>query len=988
MTASRAARYAELPVPASATAAAPVSLASVGALLHGTDRQQRCAIKHGAGPLLVLAGPGTGKTEVLTRRIAWLIAAKQARPREILALTFTDNAAAEMQARVDELVPYGQADTAIHTFHAFGDRLLREHAFELGLPGDVRLISRSEAVIVLREHLFELGLERYRPLGDPTRFLGALVELFSRARDENVTPEALRAHALDLAARAREAPESDLEALTDLAAARLELAAAYARYRELLAGRGLIDHSDQVSLALRLLRERPAVLADVQRRYRYILVDELQDTNRAQLELVFALAGERANVTAVGDADQGIYGFRGALSGNLARFAAGFPRVRQVTLRRNYRSRRPIIEAAGRLVDHNANDPAVHTTWRQVAHRRVRRPAPVRQLVFATPDEEADGIAAEIARRIEAGARAADLCVLVRSNGETEPILRSLLVRGVPAHNGARTSLFALPAVRALLAFLRVVADQSADLELYALASAQPYALDGEVLAGLLSQARRRHRSLWEVMADAAADHAHLRRLVEDVRAGIAMSAERPSGEVLYDHLRRSGLLARLARIDGSGPDLAGLRGVARFFELVRGRASLLAHDRVPFLARHLESEDEPADDPDAGPADDRVAVLTVHRAKGLEFRHVFVAGLVDGHFPVRARPPALSLPAELLGTGERSADDEHLAEERRLFYVAMTRARDELTLSWHTAGPGGRGRRRPSPFVAEALDLPVAVAPPAAGVVADDERIARMAASAAPTPGESPRPAAGGPLALSFSQVDDYLSCPERYRLRYVVGLPAPAHHALAYGSALHKAVAAFHTRAGAGQPMNEQELLDAFAAAWTPEGFLSRQHEETRFAAGQAALRSFREQQLVAPANVIAVERPFRFRLGGDEIVGRMDRLDGAPEGVVITDYKSADVRDQKRADKKARESLQLQVYALAHEAETGSLPARVQLHFLDSGVVGGVAPDARRLDAARVKVSAAADGIRAGRFDPAPNPVRCGYCPYRSICSASAA
>src|SRR5689334_20316386 len=147
-------------------------------LLAGANREQRRAITHGAGPLLVVAGPGTGKTEVITRRVAWLIATRRARPTEILALTFTDAAAEEMQGRVDLLVPYGHAGAAIHTFHALGDRLVREFAFELGLPGDVRLINRAEAVVLLRDNLFALGLERYRPLGDPTRFLGGLVDLF------------------------------------------------------------------------------------------------------------------------------------------------------------------------------------------------------------------------------------------------------------------------------------------------------------------------------------------------------------------------------------------------------------------------------------------------------------------------------------------------------------------------------------------------------------------------------------------------------------------------------------------------------------------------------------------------------------------------------------------------------------------------------------------------------------------------------------------
>src|SRR5207244_2733167 len=227
-------------------------------LLADLTPRQRKAVTYGDGPLLIVAGAGTGKTTVLTRRIAWLIAEKRARPSEILALTFTEKAAAEMQERVDRLVPYGYTDSVISTFHAFGDRLLRDHALEAGLSDRTTVLSRAEQVIFLREHLFELPLDRYRPLGDPTRFLGALVTLFSRARDEDVTPAAYESAIEELAERAA---ASDNPALADEAALQAELAAAYAAYERLMRASDRIDFGDQVGLALRLLRERPAILA-------------------------------------------------------------------------------------------------------------------------------------------------------------------------------------------------------------------------------------------------------------------------------------------------------------------------------------------------------------------------------------------------------------------------------------------------------------------------------------------------------------------------------------------------------------------------------------------------------------------------------------------------------------------------------------------------------------------------------------------------------
>src|SRR5262245_39632051 len=259
-----------------------------GGILDGLNDRQREAVTHAAGPLLIVAGAGTGKTTVITRRIAHLIDQRRARPGEILALTFTDKAAAEMEERVDQLVPYGYADVDIATFHSFGDRMLREHSLEVGLTPDFRVLSRAEQVIFLRDRIFAFPLERYRPLGDPTRHLQALITLISRCKDEDISPDEYRACVERLRAAAVAAPD-DLE-LADRAAGQAELAAAYATYQELMAREGAIDFGDQIVSALRLLRSRPHVLAAHQRRYRYILVDEFQDTNHAQFELVKLLA--------------------------------------------------------------------------------------------------------------------------------------------------------------------------------------------------------------------------------------------------------------------------------------------------------------------------------------------------------------------------------------------------------------------------------------------------------------------------------------------------------------------------------------------------------------------------------------------------------------------------------------------------------------------------------------------------------------------------
>jgi DNA helicase-2/ATP-dependent DNA helicase PcrA len=1016
-------------------AAGPAVAAGVEALLANLNAQQRRAVTHGEGPLLVVAGAGTGKTQVVTRRIAWLIATKRAKPSEILALTFTDKAAEEMQLRVDQLVPYGYTDTLVATFHAFGDRVIREHALELGLPSEPRVLSRPETVIFMRERLFRLELDAYRPLGDPTKFLAALATLFSRLKDEDIAPEEYRAHAAALTIAAEtDGDTPGRAALRDEARRHVELSAAYGRYQELLGEAGAIDFGDQVRLALTLLREHPAARRGLQARFRYVLVDEFQDVNRAQAQLVALIAEPHRNVTVVGDDDQSIYRFRGAATGAIVDFLGHFQRARMVVMRRNYRSRAPILDASYRLI--RFNDPDRLEVQRGIAkrlvpHRRGIGPAPVRQIAFTTGTDEADWVAAEIQRRIRAGAPPRDHAVLVRANVDADAILRSLNVAGIPWRFSGVSGLYSRPEVRLLLAFLRAIANPHSSVDVFALAASRLYGFPGDDLAALTNRARRTNRSLRETLEELERQPGLLRlrsetrtslaRLVADLRRYNELGNRHPAGEVLYEFLKASGSLRRLAEAGTPAAEEA-LSNVARFFEIIRAQSDLLADDRAVFLAPHLQTLIEAGDDPataDLDPDADAVAVVTIHKAKGLEWPVVFLVGLVDGRFPARGRREQLAVPDALL-RGTFPTGDAQVQEERRLFYVGMTRARDELVLT-HALDYGGKRTRRVSPFVLEALDLPAGAAP----ATRPSNPLERLGSFEAPAVAE-PAPAntrATEPLVLSFHQVDAYLACPLRYKYAHVLRVPTAPHHAIVYGSALHLAVQEFHKRHARGVVMSEAELIAAFEQAWTTEGFVSREHEEARLEAGRVALRRFRRAQLEPGAVIPAyVEREFAFMLDGDRVRGRMDRVDliplgasagdGGPHGpdvavavadaadvvepalpllrerVVITDYKSSDVRDPAKARERARESLQLTIYAMAWQADTGRLPDAVALHFLDSGLVGTAEVDAARVERGLADIREAASGIRAGRFEARPSYMACSWCAFREICPSSVA
>jgi DNA helicase-2/ATP-dependent DNA helicase PcrA len=316
-------------------------------------------------------------------------------------------------------------------------------------------------------------------------------------------------------------------------------------------------------------------------------------------------------------------------------------------------------------------------------------------------------------------------------------------------------------------------------------------------------------------------------------------------------------------------------------------------------------------------------------------------------------------------------------------------------------------------------MDLPPTASEPPVRAATALDRIDAIGIPAPTSPSVTQRPI-DEPLTLSFSGIDDYLTCPLKFKLGHVVRVPVPPHHAMVYGAAIHRAVQEFHRRHARGDVMSEAELDAAFEAAWSNEGFLSREHEEARLAAGRQTLRRFRAAQLVPGATIPAwVEREFTFSLGGDRIRGRWDRVDiepapveaspAAPEAaasephadtvaptleltgrerVTITDYKTSDVREPAKARQRARESLQLQIYAMAYEAVTGRLPDAVQLHFLDTGVTGRAEVDQRRLARGRERIAVAAAGIRARDYTPRPDRTSCGYCAFRAICPSSVA
>ncbi|HEV8189919.1 MAG TPA: ATP-dependent helicase, partial [Ktedonobacterales bacterium] len=751
------------------------------------DASQQIAVESGV-PALIVAGPGTGKTSALLARIAHLIGKLRVAPTRILALTFSRRAATELRERLEVLL-IGQSEVAasaplavptmpvVSTFHAFCGDLLRRYGDLVGLRPDFRLVTETEGYFLLRQVTRGLDLRHYQPLTAPALYFPDILQAISRAKDELVGPEDYveRAQALAGAATTSEEREDADKAL--------EIAAIYQAYQDALQERGDPDFGDVIRLTVQLLRERAEVLEEVRAEYPHMLVDEFQDINRAMGVLLRTLAGEAGALWAVGDPDQAIYRFRGASPANLARFTEEYRRAEVHHLTQNYRSCAPIVEAAVAV----ARGVIGELERPQLA--AVRGEVPAGEVTLAAAQDEANelaGIAQTIETRVAAGRSYGEQAVLCRTRRQVRRVAEALEARGVPVRLVA--PLLEQPEIKDVLAVLALLVDSNGA---------------GLLRAGNLPGHRFSQEDALAVLAAGRARGiAPVDMILHNLNAveGLSRAGKRTLGQLgeILVELRNApdtatGLTRYIFTFTALGHELldgmekeheeAGLRAMhlarlvslARAFEDQRrtrdGRAEwseFLDYVRVLLAMRHGGVGDDLL-----ATAHDGVWILTVHASKGLEFPVVYLPGLANSRFPSMRQRNSVPLLPSLRDHGGEDDKDEHLTEEACLFYVAMTRARDELILSH--AQHYGRRTYKPSPFldpVERALgarlvreawsDNSEGLNESVAG--RDDTRALPIAENYA--------------TASSASAVETYLRCPRQYAYRYVYQLePREAH-------------------------------------------------------------------------------------------------------------------------------------------------------------------------------------------------------------------
>ncbi len=607
---------------------------------------QREAVQHTEGPLLVVAGAGSGKTRVLTHRVAHLVHDLKVRPNEILAITFTNKAAGEMRERLERMLGATARAIGILRFHAAWGRILRREAERLGYTSSFSIYDDQDQVRLTKACLEELGK-------DPKRFAPrGIHSQISRMKNELVPPDE---------AMARVASFWDQT-----------VAEAYDLYQRRLHASNAVDFDDLLMLTVQVLERFPDALARWQKAFRYILVDEYQDTNHAQYRLLQLLGAEHKNVCAVGDPDQSIYSFRSADIRNIIEFEQDFPGTRVVTLDQNYRSTNTILRAANEVIDQN----------------RERKPKrlfsdlgegePVRVVEVEDEHAEARYVAAEIAGLIDGGYSASEIAVFYRTNAQSR-VLEDVLVRqDVPYQVIGGPRFYERAEIRDATAYLTVLVNPADAGSLLRIANRPRRGIGQTSLARLVTYAESTGRTLWDALADpeaagvTAAAARSIRGFHATMQSLMAASQELHVDEVLERVLEKTGILdaleaERTIEARGRIENLQELVGVAREYRLENADASLAG-----FLQDISLVSDQDTIRDDRG----LVTLMTLHNAKGLEFRAVFAIGMEEGVFP-----------------HIRAIEEQGVEEERRLCYVGMTRAMERLTLT-HTMSRSLWGRR------------------------------------------------------------------------------------------------------------------------------------------------------------------------------------------------------------------------------------------------------------------------------------------------------
>lgn len=887
------------------------------------NKEQLSAVKHKDGPLLIIAGAGTGKTTVITERIKNLISSNKAVPSEILALTFTEKAAREMEERVDVAMPYGYTQMWISTFHSFCDRILRQEILHIGFDPRYKLMTQAETIQFIRKNLFKYKFDYFRPLGNPTKYVEALMQHFSRLQDEDITTKQY-IRWFNSKKTKKELKKEDINEGIKWQ----ELTSAYKKYEELKINESVMDYGDLITKTLLLFRKRPNILRKYQKQFKHVLVDEFQDTNISQYELIRLLAppSKSTNLTVVGDDSQSIYKFRGAAVSNILSFISTYKKAKTVVLKKNYRSTQAILDPAYRLISHNNPDTLETKLGIDKNLLSIPKPRGGEKISLIHKDRvenEADAVAKEIEKIIlSKNYEYKDIAILVRANNHSESFIRAFQRHSIPYQFLGPGRLFKQPEIIDLIAYLKVLYNFDDSVSLYRILSIRHFDISAKDLVKIGNYGRRFNLSLFEScrrINDIYVEEKTrktIKRIIKIIRKHLKAVRKETAGQLLYYFLEDADLISKLLDPDTEESERR-VMNISKFFDKLKTYEIDHENSYVEDVVDWIELSSELGESPLAADIDwseiNAVNLLTAHSSKGLEFPVVFMVNLVGQRFPSIERKEKIPIPdaliKEILPEG-----DYHLQEERRLFYVGMTRAKDKLYFSAANYYGEAKREKRLSPFIFEALgDEAVIAEKPGEG-----EQLSFLDYSGKKAKKEKKVFTKFHIDYLSYSQIETFRICPLHYKLKYIYKIPTPPSAAQSFGISMHNALNSFYSDVMLEKKQYKKLVMKALKDNWMAEGYKSKAHETRMKRRGEKYLLDYLDTSFNPKKTPLVQEKPFVVPLESNKgkrrlkIGGKIDRVDKLSGGKIeIIDYKTgANIPTQKDID----HDLQLTFYALA--------------------------------------------------------------------------
>jgi len=1014
---------------------------NVTSIFSALNSQQVEAVKEIDRPLLIIAGAGSGKTMTVASKIAYLIE-NGLNPESILALTFNQKAAEELKVRVTSLLNSSQ-DLYISTFHSFCKQVIQDNILNTKLNSNFKIITDTTQLVYLTKNINNFGIEHLEFNHEPYTLAEEMKKFIARCKDEAVTPEDLQqyiqthkkpstntttATTTEEEAEEEEKRQDELNNLEDM----LKIYQAYEAYK---LQNNMIDFGDMLYTVYNLLKNKPLILHKYQKKFKYIIVDEFQDTNYIQLQIVSLIAQKHGHLTVVGDDDQSIYKFRGAHLTNIAEFKKIFPNFVEKTLEQNYRSTKKIVATANTLIQ---NSPQ-----RTLKNMFTNNPDGEKITIVETPNDTAQAnYILTTTKQLLKKYLPQNIAILCRRRATAEPIIKAFRKQGIPFNFVGETGFFQEPIIKDITALLKISSNPlENNAEIIRILNRRNYDIKPVDICRFTHYADQNNLSLYETFE-------HINKI--DVDNLKFLTVKQTLQNILKDktRLRPLELLHNLLfeqelyKYEIALKNTRNIHLINQFYEFVEEFNHIYPEssledftDYLSFASNFKIQEEDPSRQ--------AIVIATIHSVKGMQYPVVIIPDVNERKIPTTYQRDKFTIPKELLkGVQSEHEDKElHIQEERRLFYVALTRAEEKLVITYAKRYGENKTDSKPSKFLQEINyqqnpeDIDFQQIDPQQKTEETNivEEIVTTADNQLKTellqqvianlttqryteaienlllfvksndktldiqteiinkikePNYSVLDALNKkPITVpvdhvfSVSQFTSYQKCPRLYQYRHVMKIPERSRYYFDFGSTVHNIAEQLTRMQKEGQNVDVALADELLAKFWNSEGYKSKLDEQRDYAEAKEILQVFLEEQSKSKSEIVDIERWFETAIGEVRIRGRIDRIDKDTSGFTVIDYKTSKSVPSLNELKK---DIQLLVYALAVRGMYGqTCQLKVGEWFLRSNKKIFFAPEESAIEAIQVEIQEITKKINAAEFEPKKGAWECSQCDYKCLC-----